>query len=136
MIRRGSLASFDGSYGMGDVTRTPCDASIDIEDQRDTTDHTTHQQSPIAKKEGGCCHSKKDESFTKNSEHEDQSKNHDYRSPPPYYSDDSLSNSDDRSDGDSGVSNAKYAVAHKDSEELGIMMSNFHGKEKLVSTAL
>ena len=119
---------------MGDVTRTPCDASIDIEDRDDTfEEHNKHQQTPVAKKEGGCCHSKKDDNFTKLENH---SENLDYQRPPPYYSEESSSNSEDRSDGDSGVSNTKYAVANNDTEELGIMMSNFHGKEKVVSTAL
>ena len=44
-MRRESFASYNGSYGIGDVTRTPCDASVDIEEQRDDyEDRSAHQQ--------------------------------------------------------------------------------------------
>ena len=134
VMRRESFTSYTGSYGMGDVTRTPCDASIDIEDHGDAIENQIeNHQNPSQKKEGGCCHSKKNENFTNTSEYQDKSQNIDYQRPPPYYSEESSSNSEDRSDGDSGVSNTKYA--NKDSEELGIMMSSFRGNEKLVTTS-
>ena len=136
-MRRDSFASYNGSYGIGDVTRTPCDASIDIEEQRDDLeDRPAYQQNTTSKKEGGCCKSKKNQDFMKTSEYEDHSQHLEYQRPPTYFSEESSSNNEDRSDGDSGVSNSKYAVANNDKDELGVMMSSFHGNEKLVTTAL
>ena len=55
-MRRDSVVSFDGSHGMGDITRPPCDASLNMTTEYDEeVDMRNNQHNGSNKKEGKCC---------------------------------------------------------------------------------
>ena len=133
-MRRDSVVSFDGSHGMGDITRTPCDASINMTTEYDgDEDMRSNQHNGSNKKEGKCCKEKKLGVSSVYSGYEAPSTPIEYSPPPAYNAEEGSTNSEDRSDGDSGVSNSKYTMQNNDREEQGIMMSEFYKNGKLVT---
>ena len=133
-MRRGSDVSFDGSHGMGDITRTPCDASITMSDEYDGVDDIQFNHNNEGyQKEGKCCKSKGNAIPSMYSKYEAPSNAMEYLPPPAYHYEDRSTSSEDRSDGDSGVSNSKYRTQNNENLEQGIMMSEFYRNDKLVT---
>ena len=134
-VRRHSVASFDGSYGMGDVTRTPCDATINItteyyDSEEVSSNLMNHDNAPS----GECCKHKSARVSEINSTHGGYNTTIEYEKPPAYYSQEGSTNNDDRSDGDSGVSNSKYTISMDESDQHGVKMAKLDQNGKLFSS--
>ena len=135
-IRRPSTTSFDGSHGMGDVTRTPCDATINmiLEEYDGLEEVSSNLMNHGNTQSDHCCKKKSSGDSAIDSMHEGYSKPLEYESPPDYYSKEMSTNSGDKSDGDSGVSNSKYTVPIKDCDEQGIKISQLDKNGKLFTS--
>ena len=133
-MRRKSTTSFDGSHGMGDVTRTPCDATINITEYIEEYDGIEEASNNLMSQDNTqtaeCCKHKSSAVTKIESLHEGTPKPLGNTHPPDYYSLEGSTNSEDKSDGDSGVSNSKYTIPINDCDEQGIKMAKIdkHGK--------
>ena len=72
MPRRASMISHDGSQGMGENTRTPCDASISMPPEYDAIAHLDVERvEQVSSKAGHCCQKNSDSSIN-SSKHDEK----------------------------------------------------------------
>ena len=88
MPRRVSIISHDGSQGMGENTRTPCDASISMPPEYDAVAHLDMERvEQVGSQAGHCCKKNSDSSINS-------------------------SKPDEKLDEDSGISNSRDTLSN------------------------
>ena len=127
----------DEGNGLGNVTRTPCDATIDINDEgHDVEDMSTLHDDNSNDKESKCCKSNSSNFPSALSKYQSISQPLEYELPPEYHYEESSSKSDDRSSNDSGVSHSKSRSRDEGYSRQGIELPALHRNEKLTTTII
>ena len=130
--RRESLVSFNGSDDMGSVTRTPCDATINMSTNYNLMEDTSSNQiNPGRKKLGKCCKEKNLVASAMFSGFEADPVPFEYTPPPAYHSEERIINSEDKSSSNSGFSYYNQTEQKKELDEEGIRKSDSGQGRKL-----
>ena len=105
----------DEGHGLGNVTRTPCDATIDIDSENDDVEDVSRLYDYSSNNEKGkCCKSDTPNIPDNTLEYQTLSQPLGYELPPEYHYEQSSSKNDDRSSSDSGVSRSKSRSREED----------------------
>ena len=136
--RKDSLyGSMDEGHGLGNVTRTPCDATIDIDSENDDVEDVSRLYDYSSNNEKGkCCKSDTPNIPAKTLEYQTVSQPLGYELPPEYHYEESSSKSDDRSSSDSGVSRSKSRSREEDYIQQGIELPALHRNKQLNTTVV
>ena len=127
----------DDGNGLGNVTRTPCDATIDINAEcPEVEDISTLHDYSSSDKESKCCKSNSSNFPSALSKYQSLSQPLEYEHPPEYQFEESSSKGDDRSSNDSGLSNSKSRSRDEEYSRQGIELPALHRNEKLTTTIL
>ena len=127
----------DEGNGLGNVTRTPCDATIDINSENDDVEDVSrfHDYSSN-NKEGKCCKSDTPNIPAKTSKYQTFSQPMGYELPPEYDYEELSRKSDDRSSSDSGVSRSKSRSREEDYIQTEIELPALHRNKQLNTTII
>ena len=127
----------DEGNGLGNVTRTPCDATIDINAEcHDVEDISTLHDYTSNDKESKCCKSNSSNFPSGLSKYQALSQPLEYELPPEYDYEESSSKGDDRSSDDSGVSHSKSRSREEEYSRQGIELPPLHRNKKLTTTII
>ena len=127
----------DEGNGLGNVTRTPCDATIDINSENDDVEDASsfYDYSPNNEK-GKCCKNDTPNIPDNTLEYQTLSQPLGYELPPGYDYEESSNKSDDRSSSDSGVSRSKSRSREEDYIQQGIELPALHRNKQLNTTVV
>ena len=127
----------DEGSGLGNVTRTPCDATIDINAEcHDVEDISTLHDDTSNDKESKCCKSNSSNFPSGLSKYQALSQPLEYELPPEYHYEESSNKSDDRSSSDSGVSRSKSRSREEDYSQQEIELPALHRNKQLNTTVV
>ena len=130
----------DEGNGLGNVTRTPCDATIDIDSENDDVEDVSrlydYSSNYIDNEKGKCCKSDTPNIPAKTLEYQTVSQPLGYELPPEYHYEESSNKSDDRSSSDSGVSRSKSRSREEDYSQQEIELPALHRNKQLNTTVV